>query len=243
MLRLTAAFLLLHSAIAQVPTNPPNPGNPVCFICGTGKAITNPDGVVVFPGQPELSCAQVESAGLNGFIEVGQCPFVVTFLDECFCEATSPPSPTPAPVIVSPVTPQPTDPEPTSKPSISQFPSTKPVTRQPTPEPQTSKPTTRAPTPEPGTPKPSTAPTTRVPTIEPITSQPTTRAPVIPTSPSPTLNCGGPGKECQSDAECCSESCQLQPAKRLGLCLSIREAAKDALKLAEGQGGAGGGGL
>lgn len=234
MLRFAAALLLLNSAIGQVPTNPPNPGNPPCFICGEGSVITNPDGIVVVPTQPELTCAQVETAGLEGFIAPNFCPFLSNYLDECFCAPTSPTSPTatPAPVTEAPVTPEPTSPKPTPKPTIFEFPSSKPVTRQPTPEPQTSKPTTKEPTAEPETPKPSPNPTT---------SQPTTRAPVIPTSPSPTLNCGIAGKACLTAEECCSNVCEFQPAKRLGLCLSVRDASKNALKLGTRQGGAGGG--
>jgi hypothetical protein len=222
MLRFTSALLLLHSAIAQEPTIPPSPDNPPCVICGEGNAITNPEGIVVFPNQPDLTCAQVETAGLDGFIAASFCPFLSSFLEECFCAPTSPspPTATPAPVTDAPTTPEPTSSEPSSKPSISHVPSTKPISRQPTTPPDT--------------PKPSP---------QPITPQPTTAAPVIPTSPSPTLNCGIAGKACLVNGDCCSEVCEFRPAKRLGLCLSVRDASKNALKLAGEQGGAGGGGL
>ena len=53
-----------------------------CAICGEGLEVTNQDGVVVIPTQPDRTCAELMEAATNGHINANQCfllhPFVQT---------------------------------------------------------------------------------------------------------------------------------------------------------------------
>lgn len=65
------------------PEVPPNG----CSICGEGKCVKDPLGILTFPGQPPVSCAVLEIAGLNGLLDPGQCQSLPDLVAEpCDCE-------------------------------------------------------------------------------------------------------------------------------------------------------------
>lgn len=68
------------------PTNPPNPGFPTCNVCGDGYVVTNRDNNVTVPGQPVVTCAAFEQAGLDGFIDPASCDAVLVIaVEQCQC--------------------------------------------------------------------------------------------------------------------------------------------------------------
>lgn len=86
------------------PTLPPNPGHPACHICGEGLVVRNTDQILQFPGQPLVTCSDLEFAGLDGFIEPAVCPGMPGLIGaSCDC---GPPKNTPAPTPLA--TPMPT---------------------------------------------------------------------------------------------------------------------------------------
>jgi hypothetical protein len=70
-----------------------------CNICGDGMRVTDPEGVVVIPTQPDRTCSELEHAASVGNINANQCrllhPFVLT---PCGCtdEDSVAPSDTPS---------------------------------------------------------------------------------------------------------------------------------------------------
>lgn len=74
------------SAPVPPPTNPPNPGFPSCLVCGEGYVVKNRDANITFPGQPVVTCASFEQAGLDGFIDPAQCNALLdTTVGQCGC--------------------------------------------------------------------------------------------------------------------------------------------------------------
>ena len=57
-----------------------------CSVCGDGLQVGAPDGVFEFPGQPPVTCADLEIGGQNGEIPLSQCPFFSPLLDACDCQ-------------------------------------------------------------------------------------------------------------------------------------------------------------
>ena len=114
-MRILSSVLALFTLAAaqEAPTLPPNPGEPPCDICGAGNEITIPDGIVNVPGQPLISCADLQMVALDGFIPENFCPLLPTVTGvTCGCAPAAPAiAPTDAPVAPptdAPVAPQPT---------------------------------------------------------------------------------------------------------------------------------------
>jgi hypothetical protein len=108
---------------SSMPTTTPDTISPaptldpfVCELCGPGRDITIPDGVVVTSTQPDRTCAELEGAAATGAITKLQCPLLQLFsTSPCGCMPTSP---TPAPIAetqkdIASTTPAPIAPEPT----------------------------------------------------------------------------------------------------------------------------------
>jgi hypothetical protein len=74
-----------------------------CSVCGDGLAVTNPDAIFAFPGQPEVPCGLLEQAGQTGAVPLDQCGFLAPLITVCECApafpdvptAPAPPTPTP----------------------------------------------------------------------------------------------------------------------------------------------------
>lgn len=86
-------------------TLPPNPGYPACSVCGQGKVISIPSGVVAAPGQPVTTCDVFQQVGELGYINPDVCGLVSAVAGNCGC-VDSAASATPAPVAAG--TPEPT---------------------------------------------------------------------------------------------------------------------------------------
>jgi hypothetical protein len=68
------------------PTAPPNPGFPTCLVCGDGYVVKNRDSNITLPGQPVITCAAFEQAGLDGFIDPTNCNALLdTTVEQCQC--------------------------------------------------------------------------------------------------------------------------------------------------------------
>lgn len=93
-------------------------GFPICNICGNGKIISNPTGLITFAGQPEpISCIELQNRGLNGLIDTTFCAIVPGLTVVCQCR-----EPTEAPVTMSPVVPTTLAPiEPTTSPPTATY--------------------------------------------------------------------------------------------------------------------------
>lgn len=72
-----------------------------CSVCGVGMAVTIPNAIFEFPGQPLVTCDQLQDAGATGLIPLDQCPFLPGFINElCGCDvAMTDPPVTGAPVV------------------------------------------------------------------------------------------------------------------------------------------------
>jgi len=58
-----------------------------CSVCGDGKCVGNPDAIFEFPGQPAVACKLLETAGLGGAINLGQCVFLPDLINDiCECQ-------------------------------------------------------------------------------------------------------------------------------------------------------------
>jgi hypothetical protein len=58
-----------------------------CSICGSGQCVSNPNGIFFDPGQPALSCGNLEAAALEGTISPGRCEYLSTVVDKaCRCK-------------------------------------------------------------------------------------------------------------------------------------------------------------
>jgi hypothetical protein len=71
----------------------PNPGYPICVVCGACYSISNPDAVVVFPEalSPPQLCSVIELAGgSTGFIDPLFWPSLPAFIaSDCDCRSNS----------------------------------------------------------------------------------------------------------------------------------------------------------
>jgi hypothetical protein len=109
---------------AEETAAPTNPDLFVCSICGDGREVTMPDGVVSIPAQGEFTCSELEESASMGLISPAQCLLVFPFVQSpCGCEDSgSDPVPAPTDTPADP-TPSPSDPpvestpEPTTTPS------------------------------------------------------------------------------------------------------------------------------
>jgi hypothetical protein len=112
---------LLVSALIAGATN----AQEGCSVCGDGLMVTNPDAIFAFPGQPAVTCRNLELAGESGQIPLSDCGFLPTLIEgDCQCMPAVAPTPapvlapTPAPILAptpAPVT-APTGPAPTRGP-------------------------------------------------------------------------------------------------------------------------------
>jgi len=90
--------------IAPKPPSPTTAIQPTsddgCSICGDGKEVTNPEAVFSFPGQPAISCGDLQDDGKEGNVSTEQCDFLPTLITPlCGCEAVGPMPLSPAPVV------------------------------------------------------------------------------------------------------------------------------------------------
>jgi hypothetical protein len=61
-----------------------------CSICGTGSCITMPDAIFAPPGQPSISCSDLQDAGFSGQIPLEFCPSIPPLIVVCECRAFVP---------------------------------------------------------------------------------------------------------------------------------------------------------
>jgi hypothetical protein len=78
----------------------------LCPICGEGNEVTNPDGIVTIPTQPDATCAEIQFAAEAGIVTEEQCPSLQPFVTEP-CECAPFGAITPAPADTAPSTPAP----------------------------------------------------------------------------------------------------------------------------------------
>jgi len=79
-----------------------------CSVCGEDKIVSLPDEIFEFPGQPRVTCNQLEEAGFAGVIPLEQCPFLPPIIKNiCACASNATSAPT-VPLAPSPPTPAPT---------------------------------------------------------------------------------------------------------------------------------------
>mmetsp|Transcript_5040 Transcript_5040/g.7284 ORF Transcript_5040/g.7284 Transcript_5040/m.7284 type:complete len:393 (-) Transcript_5040:182-1360(-) len=60
-----------------------------CSVCGEGKCIGKPDEIFAFPGQPVVSCGELQVAGLDKLIPLKECSLLPTLIDACECREGS----------------------------------------------------------------------------------------------------------------------------------------------------------
>lgn len=112
--------LVAVTTTVSAQTQPPNPGNPPCYICGSPDLlVTKNDQPLNFQSTGETTtCSDLDFAAKSGFISPIDCASIkagVTQTNACGCAANTP-APTPA-VVKDPPTPQPGTPAPTLAPS------------------------------------------------------------------------------------------------------------------------------
>ena len=56
-----------------------------CSVCGEGRAVTAPDEIFIFPGQPDVQCGLLQTAGESGFIPLDECVGLPPLLSICQC--------------------------------------------------------------------------------------------------------------------------------------------------------------
>jgi hypothetical protein len=110
----------------------------ICEICGPNSIVTNPDGVVSFPEQDDVTCSQLLAAGDALSLTIFGCLVFNAFITgpcECMDEGVVTPAPadmgTPAPAVMG--TPAPVDP--TAPVGVTPAPVETPSTPAPAPDP------------------------------------------------------------------------------------------------------------
>eukprot|EP00548_Thalassiothrix_antarctica_P014881 CAMPEP_0194169052 /NCGR_PEP_ID=MMETSP0154-20130528/3763_1 /TAXON_ID=1049557 /ORGANISM="Thalassiothrix antarctica, Strain L6-D1" /LENGTH=640 /DNA_ID=CAMNT_0038880287 /DNA_START=86 /DNA_END=2008 /DNA_ORIENTATION=- len=64
----------------------------VCSICGEGKFVGNTEAIFAFPGQPSISCGDLEFNGNFGILTTDQCNLYSTLVGPlCECQEAAPP--------------------------------------------------------------------------------------------------------------------------------------------------------
>jgi hypothetical protein len=77
-----------------------------CSVCGDGMKVGNPLGNLALPGQPEVACGALETAGANGVIPSAQCAFLPGLIaDVCECIPSDSSTTTVAPETTTTTTP------------------------------------------------------------------------------------------------------------------------------------------
>jgi len=68
--------------------------NASCSVCGEGKAITNPEAIFQYPGQPDTECEILQISGCVGLIPLSQCSQLpsLTAIEACGCSETAAPA-------------------------------------------------------------------------------------------------------------------------------------------------------
>jgi hypothetical protein len=89
-------------ATSRMPSTMPVASN-LCFICGEGRVVGNPDGVIS-GGDQTATCGEASMAGLSGMIPAFQCP-LVQGIAPGLCDCREAGSPTAAPVFTTEGTP------------------------------------------------------------------------------------------------------------------------------------------
>eukprot|EP00548_Thalassiothrix_antarctica_P020770 CAMPEP_0194193754 /NCGR_PEP_ID=MMETSP0154-20130528/75210_1 /TAXON_ID=1049557 /ORGANISM="Thalassiothrix antarctica, Strain L6-D1" /LENGTH=733 /DNA_ID=CAMNT_0038918121 /DNA_START=175 /DNA_END=2373 /DNA_ORIENTATION=- len=75
-----------------------------CSICGESKCVRAPNAVFTYPDQPNIPCGLLQASGYSGLIPLDDCASLPEIVHMCDCRAggaTTPPTPTPAPVITA----------------------------------------------------------------------------------------------------------------------------------------------
>ena len=84
-------FALWHDAVAEIDF--------LCPLCGEGKEMTIPNGIVTIPQNPSFGCAELDGLAAQGSIDQQTCGVLETFAQEpCGCEASLDGNATAAPV-------------------------------------------------------------------------------------------------------------------------------------------------
>jgi len=74
-------FLLVTGAFAQSTIG----GNPPCSVCGDGRVITKPDGLVIAEKGETYNCQLYQDYGEEGFFEPDICEFAYIYTGGCGC--------------------------------------------------------------------------------------------------------------------------------------------------------------
>jgi len=78
-------FLLLVTRLALVQAQDAG-----CSVCGTDMKVTKPDDIFAFPGQPVVTCKNLEDGGKSGLVPLAQCSFLPPLIkDTCGCQEVS----------------------------------------------------------------------------------------------------------------------------------------------------------
>jgi len=77
---LIAFFFLFAGASAHTTIG----GHPPCSVCGDGRVVTNPNGVVIIEDET-LSCELYEEYGEEGFFDLIICKTANVFAGDCGC--------------------------------------------------------------------------------------------------------------------------------------------------------------
>jgi len=78
---LIAFFFLMEGSFAQSTLG----GFPPCSVCGKGRKVSKPNGVVVVPDADLVTCATYEQIGEEGFFDPLVCEFTDLFTGSCGC--------------------------------------------------------------------------------------------------------------------------------------------------------------
>jgi hypothetical protein len=150
-----------------------------CSVCGEDRCVGNPDVIFAFPGQPSVTCGNLQGAGYAGQIPLTQCPLLPPVIDVlCECRDGPAPVPTPAPVEPAPASVEPTNiPAEPTDPPVDGVPTDPPVDGVPTDPPvdgvPTDPPVDGVPTDPPVDGVPTDPPVDGVPTDPPVDGVPT----------------------------------------------------------------------
>ncbi|KAI2490642.1 Oligosaccharyl transferase STT3 subunit [Fragilaria crotonensis] len=173
-MRISGSILLLLVAAIGAQSD----SNPVCEVCGAGKVISVPDEIVTVPGQPTISCADLQANGLSGMIEERFCGLIPTLINPtCVCVEAAPSPPTTPEV--SPPTQVPIPLAPNTAPAIA---TVAPISSSPASPSPIALPESDGPTPTDST---IPAPVSVDFTSAPVTTAPVSAAPDVETSESP----------------------------------------------------------
>jgi hypothetical protein len=77
-----------------------------CPVCGDGQVVTASEALFMFPGQPDIACGVLQTAGLTGLLPLEQCALLPDLIGVCGCmPANVLAAPTGAPIAAPTVAP------------------------------------------------------------------------------------------------------------------------------------------